>query len=486
MNSQSHSTLASNTENAPLKSPLRQKALSLFARLWNAWVWISGPSSQRFDVSIASQEQLRRSRLLSALLLVATIGILLDLPVNFVSNPLIRVPILIVGGVVILSIALNRSKYCILAGVVLIVGIDFTISGIVYNETLTLVGGRLANLNLLVLSILIASLVLQRNVIPFIGVFQIGLLYVIVAFFPHDASIGGISISSIMYVPGLLILCGTIFSWLGAWSIDKALQRANQAEELAEIRSCFNEQARQTNELNQRLEYGIAKLKEVQSRVANGDYKARADLVDNELFPLGASFNLMAERLEKALHMMQDYRQLQSLLQYLLRACNSLNEDGSQQQIVLQRTGTLIDPILFSLGRLHYLLQAMEKGTNDAEEAHGVLQRLQEQLKRTHGLLSTVMMKAQNLLEESSRPLSPLQPSFSGITPAMRNISQDQAMKLSSFRMLLQQQITLLEDLNRACADAQRLGGQGLQQVRTLSKEFRAVRYGGSRLSGEL
>jgi hypothetical protein len=128
----------------------------------------------------------------------------------------------------------------------------------------------------------------------------------------------------------------------------------------------------------------------------------------------------------------------------------------------------------------------MEKGTNDAEEAHGVLQRLQEQLKRTHGLLSTVMMKAQNLLEESSRPLSPLQPSFSGITPAMRNISQDQAMKLSSFRMLLQQQITLLEDLNRACADAQRLGGQGLQQVRTLSKEFRAVRYGGSRLSGEL
>ncbi len=486
MNSRSSSTIVPATKGAPFRPPSPQKALPPHVWLWNAWLYLSGPSAQRFGTDIASQEQLRRSRLLSALLLVISIGLILDIPANIVGNPQLRVPILIVAVAVILAIVFNHSKYCTIAGVILIVGIDLTITAVVYNETLTLVNARINNLDLLVLSILIASLVLQRKVIPFIGGFQIVLLYLIITFVPRDASLRDIPGLSLMYIPGLLIFVSTTFSWLGAWSIDKALQRANRAEELAEIRARLNEQARQTNELNLRLEYGIATLKEAQSRVANGDYKARANLTNNELFPLGVSFNLMAERLEKALHMMQDYRRLQSLVQYLLQACNNLYQSDDQQQIALQSTGTLIDPVLFSLRRLNYLQQAVEKETDDAEKARQVVQRLQEQLKKMESLLSTLIIKAQRLLDETSRPLSQPLPPFSSPSIATKNSSDDQLMRLSSLHMLLQQQIASLEELNATYIEAQQLSGQGVQKVGMLSKELKALRYEGSGFSRKL
>jgi uncharacterized coiled-coil protein SlyX len=50
-------------------------------------------------------------------------------------------------------------------------------------------------------------------------------------------------------------------------------------------------------------------------------------------------------------------------------------------------------------------------------------------------------------------------------------------MKLSSFPMLLQQQIALLEELNTAYTEAQQLGQQGLQKVGMLSKDLRALQY---------
>ena len=68
----------------------------------------------------------------------------------------------------------------------------------------------------------------------------------------------------------------------------QSLERANRQIE---------EQSHMIAERNESLESGIAHLKGVQARLANGNLRVRANLTSGELMPLAASLNLMAERL---------------------------------------------------------------------------------------------------------------------------------------------------------------------------------------------
>ncbi len=59
----------------------------------------------------------------------------------------------------------------------------------------------------------------------------------------------------------------------------------------------IEDQARLIAERNAELEIGVAYLKDVQARLANGNLHARARLTGGVLLPLSASLNLMADRL---------------------------------------------------------------------------------------------------------------------------------------------------------------------------------------------
>src|SRR5258708_36055364 len=74
-----------------------------------------------------------------------------------------------------------------------------------------------------------------------------------------------------------LALFAAFFGWLGARSVEAAMRRADQAEELAALEHAVAEQRRQ-------LEYGVQQLLETHVRIANGDFNARAPL--NQDHPL--------------------------------------------------------------------------------------------------------------------------------------------------------------------------------------------------------
>lgn len=59
----------------------------------------------------------------------------------------------------------------------------------------------------------------------------------------------------------------------------------------------IEEQSRMIAERNESLERGVIHLKDVQARLANGNLRVRARLNNDELMPLAAGLNLMAERL---------------------------------------------------------------------------------------------------------------------------------------------------------------------------------------------
>lgn len=73
--------------------------------------------------------------------------------------------------------------------------------------------------------------------------------------------------------------------------------QVNALERLEEANRQREKQARLIAERHADLQAGIFHLKEVQARMANGNLRARARLTSGELLPLGASLNLMAERL---------------------------------------------------------------------------------------------------------------------------------------------------------------------------------------------
>jgi hypothetical protein len=76
-----------------------------------------------------------------------------------------------------------------------------------------------------------------------------------------------------------------------------ARRQADALERLEAANRHVEDQARMIAERNATLEGGMAHLKDVQARLANGNLRARARLAGGELLPLAASLNLMADRL---------------------------------------------------------------------------------------------------------------------------------------------------------------------------------------------
>ena len=91
-------------------------------------------------------------------------------------------------------------------------------------------------------------------------------------------------------------------------------RQADALERLEIVNRRVEDQACIIAERNVALERGVAELKDVQARLANGNLRARARLTGGELLPLAISLNLLADRL---MHVEQADAYLQRLTQAL-------------------------------------------------------------------------------------------------------------------------------------------------------------------------
>jgi len=145
-----------------------------------------------------------------------------------------------------------------------------------------------------------------HKLIPFTGLGQAALIIGLFVVRPHDTSLSqlirsdGGSAYSILAGPLVLQVVGAGIAWLQAWSVQRALLRANRAEELAEARDELSRQARLTAERNQRLEEGIAQILETHRQVAAGHLEVRAPTQeDHELWQIAHSLNTLLMRFQQ-------------------------------------------------------------------------------------------------------------------------------------------------------------------------------------------
>src|SRR6266567_2630918 len=278
-----------------------QQPQGLWRRIAESWLRLTSPDPKNFSDHIQDQERLRRARLLGVMLFLIPITVVLSLPI-VINVPLNAIPI---GTLVILAVivaVLNRRGLVTAASILYIVTIDTALTVLIATEPHGFTASNLPDLDLFLISVLISGLVLRRQLIPLVSIAHSSIVITLFTVMPLDPLlVREIALRENGWAYGelfdaiLLQFVGGTIAWLGAGSVDRALIRASRAEKLAEERMSLEQKTHQIAEQKQRLEQGITILQEAQSRVANGDYSARASLQNNELFPLAISFNLMAE-----------------------------------------------------------------------------------------------------------------------------------------------------------------------------------------------
>jgi hypothetical protein len=97
------------------------------------------------------------------------------------------------------------------------------------------------------------------------------------------------------------------------------------------------------------LEDGVSHLKEIQTRLANGDVRARAQIMSGDLWPLSVGLNLMADRMMRSEHN-------QRYAQKLVRAVGdlSITLEGRRNRLPLVLPASCLD-----VPEMHRLLVVM-------------------------------------------------------------------------------------------------------------------------------
>jgi hypothetical protein len=265
----------------------------------------------------------------------------------------------------------------------------------------------------------------------------------------------------------ILQVVGAAISWLSAWSVDRALLRANQAEDLAAARQRINEQTAQIVEQKQRLEYGIDVVKNAQARFANGDFKARAKLQDNELVPLALSFNLLAERLNRITQTSQEYTRLEQALQRLLDIQNAVVYGGPIKPY--SSSGTLADSLQPILQR-HYQLN------NRVTESSSSFEKIRLELTQQKTLVSELyaglhQVRSSTLTLPDANDMRGIQSSSSLYKSSTEPLTARPEKSSSRFDMHMQ----LLERMQQLCTQINKQNQQITQEVKVLAESLRVL-----------
>lgn len=335
------------------QSPEESDPLPWWQRSFHWWYYLTAPPQAPATAPLAQREKARRGRLASVVLFFTVLLVLPAFP-TAVGNPVLLVTLLIVLSIDTVAFILNRFGRTTLAGVLVVVGIELGLG----TSILTIPGGfgisNLATLDLLVQAECVTvSLLAPQSV--FLVAFINSAFFVYVLTFSHVrpelASLLAVDGSRVISSPIILQIIVAIVTFLWVSSANKAIVRADRAEEIAALEQQKLELQERELEQKRQLDFGIQQILQTHVQVANGNFTARAPLAqDNILWQIARSLNNLLARL-------QGYSQMSTELQ---RA----REENA---------------------RLHLALQSTSHAQNELQHTKEAAVRLAEALKHARG-----------------------------------------------------------------------------------------------------
>jgi hypothetical protein len=244
------------------------------------WLRLASSSPYRPQYTIADRERARRSDLIAWLALGMFGVVLIVSPIAIDDTQALLVYLGFVLAL-ILIIALNRIGQITLAGGLLVSCVTGAVFAYMLSSPLGLTMGQLPNYDALAVGVVVAASVLPRTSGFVVAAINSGLIVADYLLRPHNANIAAdaalySSVTqqtvSLLVRPIALQFIFAVIAYLWVRGTDRAIRRADRAEEIAALEAMELERTRI-------LEEGVGYVRQTIARWVRGDLKARVPIM---------------------------------------------------------------------------------------------------------------------------------------------------------------------------------------------------------------
>lgn len=313
---------------------------------WFEW-WLrltAPPGTSDYDAASThwEREHLRRCGLTSMIapfVFFAPLLLLQQAGMDLVT----AISIVALMGVALLALAFNRSGKQVLSALLLVGSMDLVIEGALLSAKGGLSTGWLLTFDLFIIPLITVGVLLSRKYLWLFLLLHV--TYILGDFYllPHASDLD--TLIQVWHGPAvafarpiIIQVGGCLLSFIEVRSTDRAIVRADRAEEVNALQQTIIEEKRQ-------LELGIKEIVSTLAHAANGHFTMRASLSqENLLWQIAASLNTLFARLH---HSRQAEATLRQTEQEITRLVQALRATKAGQRVIwpLPHGGPL-DPLL--------------------------------------------------------------------------------------------------------------------------------------------
>lgn len=317
----------------------------------NGWLRLTSSGWDQPQRTIEAREKTRRSRLVAWLILGLLVGVVILSPLALQDDRARWVLCAWAIGL-LLAALLNRAGFVVAAGATLVALVSGGILAANLASPIGLTMGELPNFDAYVVPVVIAASVLPRASCFIVATLNSLLIVGNYAWQPHNPNIAldahlyssaTVQTVSLLVRPIALQFVLAVVAYLWVRGTDRAIRRADRAEEIAELEQREVERTRD-------IEEGVHQLLAVHVRLANGDFGARVPpLSSAPLWQIGNSLNHLIARLTT-------FAQVDAVLgrtQHTVSALMDVIQRWQQGQTATlpAPSGTPVDPLIGLLQR---------------------------------------------------------------------------------------------------------------------------------------
>jgi hypothetical protein len=329
------------------------------------WYRLTAIPEPPITASFLKREYARRSRMVSIVCFSFIVTMLFCLPASFfIPNHITILTTSIMLFVSLIALICNRLKQQLLAGILLVVALQFAIMLVVLTTT------PLDEVSLPIYDLLTMTELLAVSLLPVRSVFIVGLINV---FFisasliaePHTPALAADLATQAIAIhikPIALQILVAAISYLWVTSANRAAIRADRAEMVANLEHALGEQ-------RQHLEEGIEQILQTHIAIANGNLNARAPLTqDNVLWQIARALNTLLVRFQRASMAEKELRHVQQAIAETIRNVQQAEEHHQQPHLIL--TQSALDTLIVTLqGKTIISVQPSTQGLHTGEQA---------------------------------------------------------------------------------------------------------------------
>ena len=299
-------------------------------KIFTWWFRLSSPSEPPPTAPLIQRERYRRARTISIITFLLQLYAISSLPAGFFGLNRLLVVIVIVSFFINIAImAMNRRGWVTFAGLLLVFNIEIS-QGL---NIITSPGG-LGLASLPIFDLMVIPLVLAASVLPAFYVFGFAALNSIftllgILYLPHHPDLAQALKASgvgLITLPIMIQIILAFLAFLWVESADRAIKRADRAEQIALLEHDIAESRQLIAEQKVQLDASIQEISQALLNSNNGRGITRMPTQGNPLWLIVGPINNLLARMDRLRHVEVEYQQLTMELEQLLIAIRAARE----------------------------------------------------------------------------------------------------------------------------------------------------------------